>query len=202
VNATPDDDPDRREQILQAALRVFADRGYKAATIKRIADEAGLRSTALLYWYFANKEELFTGVMLRFAAVIGDDPVERSEFDRPPRELLASAMRNWLSRFEDPNTLLAYRVLILEVPLLREHGFRLDDDRPGNLFALLQDYLDHQVRMERLRPHDTRHAARSIVALLSLHVQSRYSAVLAPPPDDEAFVQASLDLLLEGLTPR
>lgn len=190
---------DRREQILIAALRVFADRGYEAATIKRIARAAGLRSPALLYWYFDDKEALFAGVLRRFAPVLGDEPVPRERFDEPPEAFLGSLMRTYLERFRDETALLAYRLILLEVPLLREHGFSLDEERPANLFRLLEDYLDHQIATGRLRPHDTRHAARAVVALLSFNVQSRYSALLEPPPGDDEFIAATLDLLLRGL---
>ncbi len=47
-----------REQILDAAARVFAARGYSGASINQIAAEAGF-SKGALYWNFASKEELF-----------------------------------------------------------------------------------------------------------------------------------------------
>ena len=49
----------RRQQILDAALRVFAREGYHKASIRHIALEAGLKSPPLLYWYFKDKNELF-----------------------------------------------------------------------------------------------------------------------------------------------
>lgn len=49
---------ERREQILQAALKVFARRGMVAAKISDIATEAGL-SHGLVYHYFKSKEEVF-----------------------------------------------------------------------------------------------------------------------------------------------
>lgn len=47
----------RREEILRAALRVFADRGLKNATVSDIARAAGM-SHGLLYHYFASKDAL------------------------------------------------------------------------------------------------------------------------------------------------
>jgi AcrR family transcriptional regulator len=41
-------EPDRRGQILEAALRVFAERGFHKARIKEIAREAGIKSPALI----------------------------------------------------------------------------------------------------------------------------------------------------------
>jgi AcrR family transcriptional regulator len=51
-----------RERILHAARAVFGRRGYHAATIEEIADEAGL-SNGAIYYNFANKEELFLALL-------------------------------------------------------------------------------------------------------------------------------------------
>src|SRR3989337_4485702 len=51
----------RRTQILDAAVRVFARRGFDRATIKDIARSAGL-SEGSIYNYFRSKEELLVHI--------------------------------------------------------------------------------------------------------------------------------------------
>jgi AcrR family transcriptional regulator len=51
-----------REELLSAALRVFARRGYRAAGVDEIAAEAGY-SKGALYWHFSGKEELLTALL-------------------------------------------------------------------------------------------------------------------------------------------
>jgi AcrR family transcriptional regulator len=46
-----------RVRILEAACRVFAGRGYEAATVEEITAECGIAEGAL-YGHFASKEEL------------------------------------------------------------------------------------------------------------------------------------------------
>jgi AcrR family transcriptional regulator len=53
---------ERPKQILDAALAVFAERGLAAARLEDIAKRAGV-SKGTIYLYFANKEELFRGVV-------------------------------------------------------------------------------------------------------------------------------------------
>ncbi|WP_026009766.1 TetR/AcrR family transcriptional regulator [Priestia filamentosa] len=50
---------ERKEQIIEAALRVFARRGIIGTKMSMIASEAGI-SAGLLYRYFNSKDELFT----------------------------------------------------------------------------------------------------------------------------------------------
>ncbi len=52
----------RRSIILSAALRAFADNGYKGTSIQMIADAASLPKTNVLY-YFATKKALYSEVM-------------------------------------------------------------------------------------------------------------------------------------------
>jgi len=47
----------RRGEILQAAERIFVAEGYQGATIRKIADEVGVSSTAL-YMHFRDKDEI------------------------------------------------------------------------------------------------------------------------------------------------
>lgn len=54
----------RRGQILDAAEHVFAARGYHKATIRTIAQQAGV-ADGTIYNYFANKEELLLGLLDR-----------------------------------------------------------------------------------------------------------------------------------------
>jgi AcrR family transcriptional regulator len=51
-----------REELLSAALRVFARRGYREAGVDEIAAEAGY-SKGALYWHFSGKEELFAALL-------------------------------------------------------------------------------------------------------------------------------------------
>jgi AcrR family transcriptional regulator len=47
-----------RRLLLEAAARVFTERGYRGATVDAIIAEAGL-SKGAFYWHFSSKEELF-----------------------------------------------------------------------------------------------------------------------------------------------
>jgi AcrR family transcriptional regulator len=52
----------RRDEIMAAAKKVFARKGFHAATIADVAKEAGL-AYGSVYWYFDSKDELFHALM-------------------------------------------------------------------------------------------------------------------------------------------
>src|SRR5215217_5988493 len=55
-----------RERILEAALGLFAEKGYEATTMRGVAREAGA-SLGLAYRYFASKEEFALALYMRLA---------------------------------------------------------------------------------------------------------------------------------------
>jgi AcrR family transcriptional regulator len=57
---------ERRAAILDAALAVFADRGYHASSIDDIAREGGI-SKALIYEHFASKQDLYAELLEQHA---------------------------------------------------------------------------------------------------------------------------------------
>ena len=52
----------KREEILTTALEVFAQRGYRRASLREIAESVGLSQAGLLH-HFSSKEELFAEVL-------------------------------------------------------------------------------------------------------------------------------------------
>jgi AcrR family transcriptional regulator len=77
-------------RLLDAATRVFAERGFKAATVDDIAAEAGL-SKGTVYWNFESKADLFAALLEQRI----DEPAEQlMEITRTaaPEETTASAV--------------------------------------------------------------------------------------------------------------
>jgi AcrR family transcriptional regulator len=64
----------KREEILDAALELFAQRGYDRTSVREVARQAGLSQAGLLH-HFSTKEELFLEVLRRRDDRDGD-PVE------------------------------------------------------------------------------------------------------------------------------
>lgn len=77
-----------RERILDAALELFAQKGYEAVTVSEIAQAVGIKAPSL-YKHFAGKQQVFDCVVQRmqqryaaFAAaqgLEGDDPVRAAQ---------------------------------------------------------------------------------------------------------------------------
>jgi AcrR family transcriptional regulator len=74
----------RRAAVLQAALELFAERGYNETTITQIAERAGM-SRRLFFYYFNSKDDILFEVsdaaLTWLEEVVGDQPPELSDLD-------------------------------------------------------------------------------------------------------------------------
>lgn len=84
---------EKRSMILDAATKIFAEKGYQYATISEVAKEAGI-STGLLYSYFKNKLDLLLSVVLLFWENINQTNQEKLTSMRDPFDKLVVVLHN------------------------------------------------------------------------------------------------------------
>lgn len=196
-----DPEPGRRQQILTAARKVFAERGFGDATIKQIAAEARLRSPALIYWYFKTKEDLFDAVCSEVTPVSREagDPSQLMEL--PPEQVLAHLARTYLQISATPDAALHFRIFLAEAARGPPGSSRFSSTELNQFLQFLSAYLQQQVGLGRLRSHDSDTVARVFAGLLLVYVLGREQIhpVGFGLPDEEQYIREVVDLLLEGL---
>lgn len=91
----------QRDHLLQAAAAVFARGGFDAASMREVAEEAGL-SVGALYHYFPSKEALMEGLIDRAASGPPSGIRSATESARTVRELLAALGAGFLLGAGEP----------------------------------------------------------------------------------------------------
>ena len=77
--------PDRKQAILLAAEKLFAQRGYHAVSIRQIADEAGV-PLALVGYYYGQKHELFHAIFAHWSGTIDQRLAELAAVQALPHD--------------------------------------------------------------------------------------------------------------------
>ena len=90
---------DKRRHLLDAAVRVFARKGFHASRVGDIAEEAGV-AHGLLYHYFASKDEVLEAVFhenwnVLLARIAGVEETDEPAADQL-RHIAAIVLRTWL----------------------------------------------------------------------------------------------------------
>jgi AcrR family transcriptional regulator len=92
---------ERRLQIVQVALRLFSERGFRGTTTKEIAQAAGV-SEAIIFRHFATKEDLYTAIIdFKGCAGLGVSPVAPGEQKPPVVETICGCAGEALDASDD-----------------------------------------------------------------------------------------------------
>lgn len=149
---TPKVVEDRREQIIEAALRVFAQKGFAGATNKDIAREAGI-TPGLIYHYFPSKEALLKATIEQRSPIQVIRSLPPEVLTLPPEALLQSLLKQILDVVEDDKFMRVMRVYLSEIihnPQVSPLG--IPSIQEGAKF--LEDYLAKKMESGELRKGD------------------------------------------------
>jgi TetR/AcrR family fatty acid metabolism transcriptional regulator len=115
---------DKRRLILDAAVRVFASKGYHASRVGDIAEEAGV-AHGLLYHYFRSKEEVLETISRETWRDVADAVRSVEASDESAHDRLAGIAKILLRAWRrDPNLV---RVLVREVTRSSHLQTRIDE---------------------------------------------------------------------------
>src|SRR3954469_17557327 len=192
---------DRRAQILNAAFEEFAAKGFKGATIKSIAETAGLQSPALIYWYFPDKEALFREVLSSRVPILRVVADLTLLIDLPPEEALPRLGRAYFAF--DQHTIQTLQLVLGEAVRRPEIAELFIRSGPGRVLDFLKTYLEHQIEIGRLRPHEVRSSSRAFIGMLIPQLAGRllFPALIEDGLADVEHLKTVVEIFLEGLRP-
>jgi AcrR family transcriptional regulator len=191
----------RPAEILAAALDEFAERGYAAAKLDRVAQRAGV-TKGTLYLYFPSKAELFKAVV-RSAVLPNIAEAERlvAGFPGPASELLRRLVSFIVARIVDTPLSAIPKLVLAEAGNFPELARFYRAEVIERAFALIGAVLARGAAAGEFRRIDGDQAVRCVVAPVLLAALWRHSfgRFDDQPIDAAALARTHLDLLLHGL---
>jgi len=177
----------RRAQLLDAALRLFAEKGFSATTIADISVEAG-SAHGLIYHYFKSKDELLLAVLERNSFL----PALRQLLAVSPDQPAAEVLPRIASGF---SAMVAERADFMSL-VLRESQTNPEvatgiGQLIGESLVLLTTYLDGRIAAGELRPHDASVTARALFQAIVAGHLNRLPA--------DGFEAGLVDVILHGV---
>lgn len=147
----------RHEEILEAALAVFARKGYAAAAVDDIAEESRT-SKGGVYFHFPGKKAIFLALMDRAARRLLDKVEAAVAAETEPLDKAETALRVVLATFAAHRPLA--RVFLVEAPGAgREFQEKLTEMRDG-FIAVIEAHLNDAVTQGAIPPLNTALASR------------------------------------------
>lgn len=205
---------ERRAQILTVARDLFVTQGFEQASMRRIADAAGITPTAI-YDHFADKEALLTAIAADFFDGLVAAMTVPPDAATDPLDLLRQLMINYVRYgLAHPNE---YRLVFMTslsrfVPTLGHRGLPCAGEVPEDVaqktvkamqsFGILQTGIERLVAAGLLRADDPEGFADSvwamghgIVSLVITKGDSNFTPI-------DRWIDTSIGILMDGMRPR
>ncbi|MCX6132564.1 MAG: TetR/AcrR family transcriptional regulator [Ignavibacteriales bacterium] len=171
----------RREEILDAAQKVFFEKGLHVATMDEIAEKAEL-SKGTLYLYYKSKEDLYLAVMMRGMEILRDLFSKVTQSDTSTAGMLVALGDAYLSYFND------HREYFRMVHFLQSPQFHkqvtvemkqscgiLNRQVWEPVTAILQRCIDEGILRKNLNPAEVGIILWSSATALMLRIDSEYA---------------------------
>jgi AcrR family transcriptional regulator len=192
------------EALLEAAFRVFAARGYRAASLEEVAEAAGMTKGAI-YYYFDGKEDLLRRALEQRHRAIFTEISEALRAERGPASVkIRFALRKVWLHWVEAGWGHAFRLLVGEVSVEFPAVFRIwAEEGPIHGWALVRGLIEEGVAAGEFRQDvDAEVAARLVLSGLmlqaALHVHLGLDELV--PCDPDRIFDSSVDLFLHGLS--
>lgn len=178
---------ERRNQLIETALKLFAEKGMEHTTVKDIAETAGV-AQGLLYHYFRGKEELLWAIVGKYNPAMEMSQVFSAAADRPARDVLLEAATRAYALLSERKDVA--RIVLREIFVRPEmqQGLRMAQ---AIGLGILTRYLDARIAAGELRPHNPDVSARMLIGSV---VASYVTGAPAEP-----FLREIVDNLLVGI---
>lgn len=109
----------KEDEILEAAIKIFSDKGYSAATTSEIAKEAGV-AEGTIFRYFKTKKDILRKVMTKLIEVLGEklittrlNKIIKENEDKDEKDLLKIIIKDRLELFSENREMI--KVILTEI---------------------------------------------------------------------------------------
>jgi AcrR family transcriptional regulator len=194
---------ERRAAILDAAVKLFSEKGFRGTTTRELAAAVGV-SEPVLYQHFAAKSDLYKAILEELAAADGRRVPKEICFDSEAGDdrqfliRLATAIIDW--HVSNP----AYmRLLVFSALEGHELADMFYDQYSKAFLEALARYFEKRITASDFRPLDPMLAAHTFVGMAAHHGMSQaifHRCALDLP--QHAAVEALVDIFLEGIRNR
>src|SRR5258706_2538090 len=191
----------RPQEILEAALSVFAKKGFAAARMEQIAARAGV-SKGTIYLYFDGKEAMFRALVHE---VLGNQITRFTDFARassgPVAPVLAETLSGIGNFIATSNRVVLPKIVIAEAGNFPDLARIYREEVIENGLALFAGLLKKGMATGEFRTLPIPHAVRLCIApvLLGAIWRTTFAQLDSEPYDYAGLIEAHIATLLRGL---
>ncbi|HVY52002.1 MAG TPA: TetR/AcrR family transcriptional regulator, partial [Devosia sp.] len=192
----------RPDEVLDAALALFVQKGFASTRVEDIAARAGL-SKGAVYLYFPSKEAILEGLVRRAVLPIANNALGFLEnYSGDPRLVIGTVMKMVAGRLTDPKTIAIPRLLMREIVHFPEFAQMYRREVLDRVLPAVTQLIRNGIAEGYLRPVDPELTIRSIIGPLALHMllAELFGITPAGGLDIDRLIDNHLSVLFDGLS--
>jgi AcrR family transcriptional regulator len=192
----------RPEEILNAALEVFTDRGFAATKLEDIAKRAGV-TKGTIYLYFDSKEALFKALIREtIVPVIAQGEALAQRFTGSARDLLERLVREYWRLVGETSLLGIPKLMIAEANNFPELARFYYEEVVTRGHRLMAGVIQRGIKAGEFRPVNVLLAAKLAMSPVMHAVVARkaFSACMPEGFDVDSYLNTHIDLYLHGIS--
>ncbi len=196
----------RPQELLDAALQLFVEKGFAATRSEEVARRAGV-SKGTLYLYYPSKEELFKAVVRQSMSTLIAEGIELADaYEGSSSDLLATLMDIWWQKVGNTPAAGIHKIVLSEVRNFPELAQFYADEvivPADRLFSTVVQRGIDSGEFREVPVHEVAHVLMAPMIFLSLHRHSFGACPLhGDDIDADALIRTQLDMALRGLESR
>ena len=194
----------RPQELLDAALALFVEKGFAATRIEEVARRAGV-SKGTLYLYYTSKEELFKAVVRQsLASLIAEGEELVGQYAGSTSGLLSELVLTWWQRSGSTPASGIHKVVLAEVRNFPELAQFYTDEVVIPADRLFCRIVQRGIERGEFRPLAVHGVAQALMAPLIFLALHRHSLGACPVHgsidlDPSTLLRTYVDLVLRGL---
>lgn len=186
----------RREQILEAALDVFSEKGFHKAKIEDIAQRAGI-GKGTVYEYFSSKDQLFQEMLKEGMSQFSEALDLELKKEQTVRGRLIVFVRKNIEMGINHRSLA--RIAIMETAIIDDHFRRWLIEMHQDRIEQIEEIISEGIEQGQLKNVNTQIFARLLYGGLGV-LMSPMMVITVTPDNIEAFTEEVVGYYLQGIT--
>jgi AcrR family transcriptional regulator len=192
----------RPEELISAALEVFADRGFAATKLEDVARKAGV-TKGTIYLYFANKEALFKALIRQtIVPVIAQGEAVAQSFTGSARDLFEKLVREYWRLVGETSLASIPRLMIAEAGNFPELARFYYEEVVTRGHRLMAGVLERGIKAGEFKQVNLAVATKLAMSPLMHAVVARkaFAACMPEAFDVASYLDTHIDLFLHGIS--
>lgn len=192
----------RPDEVLDAALDLFIERGFAATKVEDIGKRAGI-SKGAVYLYFPSKDAIIEALIQRAVQPVRSEALAGfASFEGDPRIIISMVLRRLSQELSNPRMMAIPRLILREVINFPGLGELYRREVLDQVMPVLTSLIARGIASGYLRPVDPELTIRSLMGPIMIHIM--LGEIFGITPEGglalDRLIENHLAILFDGLS--